>query len=172
MFNAAAAISLALCIFSVGAMIRSHFVFDALTYLKYSPGRWHDQAGSVFWSNGLIGVEWGDNTAWYLTQGFNYERREFPTDVGAVPRSIIRFSAYGLLILRNPEFPRYWEIATPCWLLALLTLATPAIWIMRFIVRRRQMRPGHCACGYDLRSNVSGVCPECGKLIGNVVQAK
>jgi predicted amidophosphoribosyltransferase len=38
---------------------------------------------------------------------------------------------------------------------------------------RRRTRPGLCRfCGYNLTGNVSGVCPECGKPIQNVVQAK
>ena len=26
-------------------------------------------------------------------------------------------------------------------------------------------KPGHCRCGYDLRGNESGVCPECGNEV-------
>ena len=26
----------------------------------------------------------------------------------------------------------------------------------------KPVKPGHCRCGYDLRGNASGVCPECG----------
>ena len=40
----------------------------------------------------------------------------------------------------------------------------PRIW------RRRTREQGCCVCGYDLRGNVSGVCPECGKPIPEVVR--
>jgi hypothetical protein len=42
----------------------------------------------------------------------------------------------------------------------------PALaWLLARLLRRR-LRPGHCAgCGYNLRGNVSGVCPECGRSI-------
>ena len=42
----------------------------------------------------------------------------------------------------------------------LLAAAIPTIILWR---RDRRHPPGHCQrCGYDLTSNVSGVCPECG----------
>jgi hypothetical protein len=51
--------------------------------------------------------------------------------------------------------------------------------IVNIFARRRlakrldRLLAGRCiGCGYDLTGNVSGVCPECGKPIENVVQAK
>ena len=49
----------------------------------------------------------------------------------------------------------------PCWLpLALLIIPTALLlWL-----DRRRIRRGHCwKCGYNLRGNVSGRCPECGR---------
>ena len=42
----------------------------------------------------------------------------------------------------------------------LLAIAIPTLLVWRFVPK---FPPGHCPCGYDLRGNVSGVCPECGK---------
>ena len=33
---------------------------------------------------------------------------------------------------------------------------------------RKRVKPGACACGYDLTGNVSGRCPECGTATGAV----
>jgi hypothetical protein len=51
----------------------------------------------------------------------------------------------------------------PFWAIALLAAAA-SVWSWLAYRRRRDHdRPGHCrACGYDLKGNVSGVCPECG----------
>lgn len=48
----------------------------------------------------------------------------------------------------------------PLWIpLVLLAAATTYLWF-----RGRGFGPGRCAaCGYDLRNNVSAICPECGK---------
>ena len=52
-------------------------------------------------------------------------------------------------------------LSLPFWLpLALLIL--PTAWLF-WVDRRRKPRPGFCSCGYDLRGNVSGKCPECGE---------
>jgi len=41
-----------------------------------------------------------------------------------------------------------------------------AVAVVAWIADRRPPRPGgRCACGYDLRGNVSGRCPECGALV-------
>ena len=54
--------------------------------------------------------------------------------------------------------PVYLFVGPLVLLLVLLTLPTALLWHLD----RRRFPPGHCPCGYDLRGNVSGVCPECG----------
>ena len=51
----------------------------------------------------------------------------------------------------------------PFWAVALPALGA-SVWAwLAYRRRRNHDRPGHCrACGYDLKGNVSGVCPECG----------
>ena len=39
--------------------------------------------------------------------------------------------------------------------------AIPTVLVWRFWPKP-PVKPGHCRCGYDLRGNESGVCPECG----------
>ena len=41
---------------------------------------------------------------------------------------------------------------------AAAAIATLLVW--RF--GAKAVKPGHCRCGYDLKGNTSGVCPECG----------
>jgi hypothetical protein len=55
-------------------------------------------------------------------------------------------------------------VAVPLPWLAILFIALPAIEFIRGpLRRRRRRRRGLCVpCGYDLRGNISGVCPECG----------
>lgn len=71
---------------------------------------------------------------------------------------------YGLLLpsLEHDESKNYWEGYLPLWLPFLMFAAPTAfLWY-----RDRRIPAGHCqACGYDLRGNVSGICPECGKQI-------
>ena len=39
-------------------------------------------------------------------------------------------------------------------------VALPTLLVSRFWPK--PIKPGHCQCGYDLRGNESGKCPECG----------
>ena len=52
-----------------------------------------------------------------------------------------------------------WRIPYP------LAIALPAVWLAVYavrVIRRRRIKPGHCAvCGYDLRASPDR-CPECG----------
>ena len=51
-------------------------------------------------------------------------------------------------------------IECPLWL-PFVIVAVPTLLAWRFWPK--PPKPGHCRCGYDLRGNVSGVCPECGE---------
>ena len=59
----------------------------------------------------------------------------------------------------------WWRVCAflPCWIPFLLVALPTGILFWRD--HRRRITPGHCKkCGYDLTGNVSGRCPECGKV--------
>jgi len=59
----------------------------------------------------------------------------------------------------------FWHLYFPLWL-PLIAAALPT-GIGLFLDRRRRIPPGHCpCCGYNLTGNTSGVCSECGTLLG------
>jgi hypothetical protein len=66
------------------------------------------------------------------------------------------------------------EVAVPWWMVCAAAAPLP-LWrvlTMRRRTRRRRRERGLCAgCGYDLRGNVSGVCPECGEAARATVRA-
>jgi hypothetical protein len=66
-------------------------------------------------------------------------------------------------VVENLELT-YWYSASD-WFLLLIFAVLPALWLRKRMSRLR-LKDGMCpSCGYDLTGNVSGVCPECGKLI-------
>ena len=52
-----------------------------------------------------------------------------------------------------------WVVAFPSTAIG----AMIAVELWRDRRKRRHRRPGVCRCGYDLRGNPSGRCPECGR---------
>lgn len=68
---------------------------------------------------------------------------------------------------RHPayDFPGFTGGRVPLWLPFVLFALYPTIAFIRGPVRRyRRRKRGLCLrCGYDLRGNTSGICPECGK---------
>jgi len=58
------------------------------------------------------------------------------------------------------------ELVIPLWpLVAPFALLTCWVWWRHL----RYLAPGHCSiCGYDLRGNTSGACPECGARLGEI----
>jgi hypothetical protein len=58
---------------------------------------------------------------------------------------------------------RYWQLAIPYWLLAVLASAIPLARWLAVARRNIRRRKGKCAaCGYDLRATPDR-CPECGE---------
>jgi len=54
-------------------------------------------------------------------------------------------------------------ITLPGWLISLITVIPPLLWLRRWRIYRRN-RPGFCTvCGYDLRATPDR-CPECGNV--------
>ena len=55
-----------------------------------------------------------------------------------------------------------WALTLPLWMVACVMLASPALWAVAALRRRRRLRANLCArCGYDLRASPDR-CPECG----------
>lgn len=60
---------------------------------------------------------------------------------------------------------RYRGVSVPLWWVTILTALLPALYIMRFALRRRRLAGGSCLkCGYDLRATPDR-CPECGTVL-------
>jgi hypothetical protein len=70
-------------------------------------------------------------------------------------------------IYRGTNWQRQMLVGVHLGLVAVLLALFPVISLIRGPLRRsRRRRRGRClVCGYDLRGNVSGVCPECGEAV-------
>jgi hypothetical protein len=76
-------------------------------------------------------------------------------------------SIEGRVYLHDGQLLYAWMVSVPLWIPFLVGLFPITSWIVMSI--RRKPGAGHCeSCGYNLRSNVSGICPECGTVIENV----
>ncbi len=80
---------------------------------------------------------------------------------------------YGVRRSGSGPFFRYCTVNISLLIPVLLTGAYPIFVFIRGPLRRyRRRRRGLClTCGYDLEGNLSGVCPECGTVIGEVPAA-
>jgi hypothetical protein len=70
----------------------------------------------------------------------------------------------------SPPMPM-WAVSIGHGLAAAVFAVPPAAWMLlaarRAVAARRRAERGLCTgCGYDLRGNASGVCPECGAALG------
>ena len=83
---------------------------------------------------------------------------------------VFRFSSGHEMGLQLPsgriQPMKYWLLLTPLWFFLGLFAVYPAVFLLNTRRRRRRQRleRGQCVrCGYDLRGNESGACPECGE---------
>lgn len=55
-------------------------------------------------------------------------------------------------------------LTLPHWFVSVVCVIPPTIILYRHRCKRKRQSRSLCAsCGYDLRGNISGICPECGK---------
>jgi hypothetical protein len=92
---------------------------------------------------------------WWMRLGFDWQNIHLETHTQS--NDHIPF------VIRNHLL----SIAAPYWAIEILAAILPVSALLRWRRRRRRanrLKQGLCAaCGYNLRGNVSGVCPECGQ---------
>ena len=168
-FNAAAAISLVLCVAVVALWVRSHWVVDRLNYSGYlrdvacasNRGRFIFLVGEHYQAHPAYGGQYTRETI--FDPGFS-------TGVSIRERPLAWMGFFFSGRIAGPLGTGYLLIL-PDWLLCLALLVPPARWVWGWR-RDRLQRDGHCAkCGYDLAGNTSGICPECGTPIVSSVGA-
>jgi hypothetical protein len=134
--------------------------------------KWHDPgirvAGNVRVgaSDGTIAI-YNDSQPFFdgtvgMSGGPGWPRPKCPRDVS------LRFPGFTFHHFTWPgEWPTgtYWTFAVALIYPLILTAIMPTLWLARYARTRRRRAAGLCSgCGYSLTGNISGVCPECGKV--------
>jgi hypothetical protein len=140
--------------------IRSRWSFDRLKYQNPDGILWVQSI------RGEVGVLWMDASKLVATSFWDWE-----THSGTSLAKIEQGRRVDLSRGYSPAFPGVMTATGPghravvvrLWLLLILTLAFPAVWVVALILRRVPRGKSLCpSCGYNLTGNTSGVCPECG----------
>jgi hypothetical protein len=171
MFNGLTVLSLVLC---VVLWVRSFSVCDAVGYASSPAKREHLKETEVFDDHGwfIVNREYILRNAVAVAHSYShwsYARFLAPLldPHGISPYGFVRQGAQNVWGIRP------FIVGIRCWLVASLSVLLPVVWFANWRRRRRLRDFSICwRCRYDLTGNVSGVCPECGKPIKNVVQAK
>ena len=157
--NTLTAVSLLLCVAVGMVWVRSY------RYMEHFAVQ--DTAVGTAWVRRL-----GDATssapapyAYVPTAGVQHQRLA-PIDLDSVrPPAMATdrgWLGFRYIVVRKFEETRF-IIVFPWWVVAGALSLLPARWIITRYRNRHRRGPGDCpVCGYDLTSNVSGVCPECG----------
>ena len=88
-------------------------------------------------------------------------------------RQVLVLQAQQIQVSAAPLLPptAQWQLIFPAWSLLVVTSIPPGLLLALALARRRRKQRGLCAtCGYDLRGNTSGVCPECGTPVASTVR--
>ena len=165
----ASALSLVLCVASVGLWVRSYRHHDMVIvrHLELQPGG--DQVGT-FWSISFRAsvVYFGHGRGAFSTNAAGgihlISDRVTPSpwdsgfNTGNVKWQFLRLAWVD--DTRGRDYTRFLTI--PTWLLVCLFAAPPIAWASRWRELRKRTAKGLCLqCGYDLRAT-HGRCPECG----------
>jgi 4-amino-4-deoxy-L-arabinose transferase-like glycosyltransferase len=188
LFNAAAAISLLLCVATVAPWVRSYLVSDRLFFQWYE-----DAQDRSYWAQDTIKCGRGGIGINRIVQsgerfpmlGPGY-RAEHQARFGSVPIHGVTEAEYpnfhvgvgddpvwggfkrGAYAYADPGHARPraygWQVVVPLWAVLGPAVLFPALWGWRWRRLRKGHRAGLCpTCGYDLRATPDR-CPECGAV--------
>jgi hypothetical protein len=152
-FNAAAIVSLVLCVGTVALGVRSFSYRDLVTYEAVRG------AAGITSELGRIEIEIAIADAPRFGSGWG--SRTWPAQAAG--------GSFRQFYLRNRRDGglRHWLLAVPHWFLMAITSALP---IAAVVTRswRAGPRQGHCpSCGYDIRATPDR-CPECGTEVSQI----
>jgi hypothetical protein len=188
-FNAAAVVSLVLCLGALAAWAASNFRCATVARCETSPAeatfnpftRLYPIQTDVFIAGiypGQVVLCWAtwDTQApppqrgvWQLSRTWpvpffrklsDHPDRAWQYPGLAVARWAVRYDNY---------YYRTKCVFASYWLLSVLAALCP-LWRLCQILRPRYRAGGCAACGYNLTGNVSGICPECGTAVVSVGQ--
>jgi len=181
-YNGAVAVSLLLCLGTVGVWVRSYWVSDKLNWENLSPDWYYLDSKTLRYSRG--GLQLGST----LCAGLTYTQdaghlslthrpaSAYPLYDRSVVPGVRGFGGLGFEIIleakaataKNPRI--FWvqrTLTLPLYFPTLLFALLPAHYFLRVRRRRRlasRRARGCCVnCGYDLQAT-PGRCPECGTI--------
>jgi hypothetical protein len=158
----AAVASLLLCIATVVLWVRSYWVEDVLLYAREK----HALAYILHCRSGAL--TGGRIPSFESPPQARFEHRATSTSLGETPMPVdewflgIGWFSMDFSPVVNPNTPgrHLYLVKVPIWMVFLVSLPLPAIWMVRRSVSRSDTR--RCdTCGYDLRATPDR-CPECG----------
>jgi hypothetical protein len=158
LFTGLSAVSLLLCVATIGLWVRSAWRWDHVGRYQSGPGRyrvcaWDSNRGrmSLNWGE-LLGASQAPGAVRWVRGGGR------PRDITVTPwqRWVYEYRSTS-----NGAATIHYFAVHDAWLVV-VTAVLPAWWLLALRRRRRLAAQGRClACGYDLRAT-PGRCPECG----------
>jgi hypothetical protein len=188
LFAAAAAVSLLVCVATVGLWVRGFVVSDRLFFQGFEDegDRSYWRQDSIASGRGGIGinriVQSGER---YAAHGPSYRashearygsqpvrrttKPEYPNfHVGVGDEPVWGGFKHGAFAYFEAGHARprvdAWQVVVPLWAVVIPAAVLPVVWGWRWRRLRRRRRIGLCpTCGYDLRATPDR-CPECGTV--------
>jgi hypothetical protein len=177
LFTASAGLSLLLCLVMIVLWVRSYWVWDAITQLKYLPP---DQAYATSDFKPTFTQRFTDISSvdgeqmvaqTHRAVAYNSIRNAgqswgfWPTSRQPIRRgpSMINRIGFAWTMDRSPAGTAL-RVLVPLWFFVLAGTILPSLWLKRRHRDARRIRLNLCSiCGYDLRATPNR-CPECGAV--------
>ncbi|HEY7091080.1 MAG TPA: hypothetical protein VH518_23485 [Tepidisphaeraceae bacterium] len=165
LFTLLSAVSLLLCVATVGLWVRSYWAVDLLQRWEVKSD--HFNEGIYLWSKrGTFGLR-RDAITYDAPIGPHHSAEGWRWNSGSSPNHEGPWHGFGYQRTESPMGAnaslRMTTISIPIWLPTLFLAAWPSWWLLREWRRRAALRAEGCCknCGYDLRATPER-CPECG----------